>query len=266
MQQRGYYAIIPAIVRYNKKLTGNAKLLYGEITALTNEKGFCWATNQYFAELYGVSNKSISLWIKQLKEEKLITTKLNYKENSKEIANRFIWLLPLPMDGEFYENFPTPMENNFPTSPQKGNDPMEENVKENNTFNNTINNYIYKDDFELIWKSYPKKTLKQKAYQQFMKKVTDDKSLAQFRKGFSDYLEYIKLNSDWYSPAELFRWIRDERYNDEYDLTPKKQFGKRNQYKRRVEPKQLSKPPVRELPSDEEISRMIREREENEQL
>ncbi len=47
--------------------------------------------------------------------------------------------------------------------------------------------------------------------------------------------------------------------------TKNKSFNS-NYGKRRVEPKELSKPPVRELPSDEEISRMIREREANEQL
>ena len=44
-----YYAIIPAEVRYNEKLTANSKLLFGEITALTNKTGVCWANNKYFA-------------------------------------------------------------------------------------------------------------------------------------------------------------------------------------------------------------------------
>lgn len=136
--QKSYYAVIPAIVRYDRDLTGNAKLLYGEITALCNEKGYCWATNQYFADLYGVNKKTITQWIKQLEKKKYIETKLNYKENSKEIANRFIFMLPFPVNGEFYET--DPRKNNLPTYPQKGKEPREEKVRENNTFNNTNNN------------------------------------------------------------------------------------------------------------------------------
>ena len=62
-----YYAVIPAHVRYDETLPPNAKLLYGEITALCNMEGFCWASNRYFAELYGVKIRAVQNWIDALR-------------------------------------------------------------------------------------------------------------------------------------------------------------------------------------------------------
>jgi len=66
--QSSYYAVIPASVRYATGLCPNAKLLFGEISALANQVGYCWAQNQYFAELYKVSKTTVSDWIGQLQE------------------------------------------------------------------------------------------------------------------------------------------------------------------------------------------------------
>ena len=118
---KAYYAIIPANVRYDRELTPNAKLLYGEITALCNEKGYCWATNKYFAELYGVSKVSISKWIKALSERGYIQTRVSCKEGSKEIDYRYITILNDPIKEKF-------------------NTPIKEKFKDNNTsFNTTFN-------------------------------------------------------------------------------------------------------------------------------
>lgn len=66
-----YYAVIPASVRYSD-IPPNAKLLYGEITALCSKEGFCWASNQYFADLYKVQPTTISEWIKILNDNDFI--------------------------------------------------------------------------------------------------------------------------------------------------------------------------------------------------
>ena len=87
-----YYAIIPAPVRYDSELTANAKLMYGEITALCNKNGYCWASNKYFSQLYKCTPQAISKWIKQLEEKKYITMKYTYKGDSKEIEQRIICL------------------------------------------------------------------------------------------------------------------------------------------------------------------------------
>ena len=47
-----YFAVIPANVRYDEKITERSKLLYGEITCLSNKEGYCFATNKYFSKLY----------------------------------------------------------------------------------------------------------------------------------------------------------------------------------------------------------------------
>lgn len=70
-EQPAYYAIIPASVRY-ADIIPNAKLLYGELTALANKDGYCWASNQYFADLYKVNKTTISEWIRILIEKGFI--------------------------------------------------------------------------------------------------------------------------------------------------------------------------------------------------
>ena len=119
--KKSYYAIIPANVRYDKKLSANAKLLYGEITALCNEKGYCWASNAYFAKLYDVSSRSISAWIKSLKDNGYIKIDIIYREGTKEILYRYVRIIPECLE----EIFQTPIEENF--------------VDNNTVINNTIN-------------------------------------------------------------------------------------------------------------------------------
>jgi hypothetical protein len=85
-----YWAVITAKVRYSK-IPANAKLLYGEINALCNTNGYCWASNQYFANLYGVTTQAISKWVNLLAKAGHI--KLKYEYNGKEIKQRHIYII-----------------------------------------------------------------------------------------------------------------------------------------------------------------------------
>jgi hypothetical protein len=84
--QPNYYAIIPAEVRYSA-IKPNAKLLFGELTALSNKHGYSFASNNYFAELYSVSKNTISLWIKELSDAGFVSSQL-IKEKNQIIERR----------------------------------------------------------------------------------------------------------------------------------------------------------------------------------
>lgn len=134
-EKPNYYSILTANVRYDKRLKANEKLLFSEITALSNKYGYCTATNSYFSELYEVSKKSISTWINNLKKYGYLEIKIYYKENSKEINKRKIYPITNPIEvnvSTYGRKITEGIEEKFHT-------PIEEKVKENITSINNIN-------------------------------------------------------------------------------------------------------------------------------
>ena len=108
-EQPNYYAIISAEVRYDDNLTANAKLLYGEITALLNMNGECFATNKYFSNLYKKSIVTISKWISELVSNGYVSTYYTYKGGTKEIDRRYIRIVK----GGIKENLKGGIKENF---------------------------------------------------------------------------------------------------------------------------------------------------------
>ena len=104
MTKPNYYAVIPAEVRYIKKLTPNSKLLYAEITALCNMNGKCTASTEYFCRLYEVSRVSIQKWLKTLEDNNYIKRVNIYRQGSKEILSRVITLINTPYKEKFTDN------------------------------------------------------------------------------------------------------------------------------------------------------------------
>ena len=104
-EKPNYYAIIPSDVRYSN-LKPNAKLLYGEITALSNKLGYCFASNSYFAELYGVSKNTVSRWIGDLNKLGFITVQIERNSNN-QITKRIIGIdkkVDTPIDKKGKDN------------------------------------------------------------------------------------------------------------------------------------------------------------------
>lgn len=127
-----YYSILTADVRYSKNISDFEKLLYSDITCLTNKRGVCTASNNYFAEAFDKSPKTISRGVSNLEKEGFIATRLIYKKGTKEVEFREIYLssnVSIPMD----KNVHTPLDKNVHT-------PMDKNAEDNNTSNNNTSN------------------------------------------------------------------------------------------------------------------------------
>ena len=125
----GYYSIIPSKILYNKELKANEKLLYAMITSLACKEGFCFATNNYFAEELGVHPKTVSSWISDLRDKNFIKVDLIRNEN-KQIIQRKIYI----------NDVTYPLNNGYLYQSKNGqaiHQNMEDNIIRNNIKNNT---------------------------------------------------------------------------------------------------------------------------------
>lgn len=227
MDKPNYYSVIPSMVRYDNDLKPNEKLLYGEITSLTNKNNECWATNNYFAKLYDVDISTISRWISHLKEKGYITVDLIYKNETKEIEKRVIKIIGIPINQSLDTYVPNNQEVLTETSrgcTQNNQEGIDKKVKENNTsINNTSINKknIYKKEFfETFWKSYPKKTNKFKTEEWFKKNKPSEeliKLILTKLDKFKDTDEWKKDNGK-YIPYPT-TWLNQKRWEDEINIS-----------------------------------------------
>ena len=94
-EKPSYYSIITADVRYDERLKPNEKLLYSEITALSNKYGYCTATNSYFSKLYRADKSTVSRWVSHL--EKCGYVQVEQTRNGKRIMQRKIYPVATPL-------------------------------------------------------------------------------------------------------------------------------------------------------------------------
>lgn len=219
-EQPSYYSIITANVRYDNRLTDSEKILFAEITSLSNKYGYCTASNGYFAKLYEVTKVTISRRIANLKECGYLNVEIVREGN--EIKQRKMYPLT-EMLRPINTNDNTPINNSVNT-------PINTNVKENNTSNNItrLNNTsrnnnsatdVTRERFEEWWKLYNKKRDKKISYKKF-EKCLKKHSFEQIMQGTREYLKTIK-DKQYQKDPKTF--LHNESYMNDYsDELPQK--------------------------------------------
>ncbi|MBF8029183.1 helix-turn-helix domain-containing protein [Staphylococcus capitis] len=212
-EQPSYYSIITANVRYDNRLTDSEKLLFAEITSLSNKFGYCTASNNYFAKLYEVTKRTISARVNNLKEHGYLKIEFDYKGN--EVKQRRMYPMTqtsIPIEKNFHrgieENFLPPIEANF----------QENNTSINNTRLNTtsINNNsatnVTRERFEEWWLLYDKKLDKKKAFSLF-KSSLKKHDFETIMNGTREYLKTI-TNKQYQKHPKTF--LGNESYLNDY--------------------------------------------------
>jgi hypothetical protein len=224
-----YYANIPANVRYDKNLCPSAKLLYGEITALCNAEGYCWATNSYFMEIYEVTKRSVQLWLSQLEKKgyiRVVIIDQGHNSSSRRIYLNFT--------GE--ENYTGGRKNVHEGHDENFTHPHEENYTHNTTSINTTinttsnnkktnkkesNSFELEREFEQLWKTYPRKMGKANAQKSYIKARKKEKiPYKTIENGIYRYIDYLELQgTDEQYIMHGSTWFSQMKWQDEYTTT-----------------------------------------------
>lgn len=191
------------------------------ISSLCAEKGYCWATNEYLGKLFDISEETISRKLKILENKNYII--IEYKKRGCEVIERKIRLTKISIDDY-----------------QKYQSTIDENVKENNisVINNiNINNKenIIKEssndlenEFEILWKMYPKKQGKTSALKSYIRARKKGVGVEIITIGLQKYLDYIKIKgTDIQYIKNGSTWFNQECWNDEYDISQTKRKSDR---------------------------------------
>lgn len=99
VKRSNWDSLLPAAVRYDSRLKGDAKVLYSEILLLSNKAGYCYATDQHLAALFDIGPRTITRHIAELKKYGYI--KIETKRQGKRITERHIYPLELPKTSIF---------------------------------------------------------------------------------------------------------------------------------------------------------------------
>jgi len=210
-----YYAILTSEVRYSKLINANEKILFAEITALSNKTGECWASNNYFAQLYDVTPQAISKWINNLAKNGFISLNYIYKTGTNEIEKRVIKCINISCNVSTTDSKVSTIVSEVSTTDCGG---YQQRIKGNNTSinnkHNIINNNIKEviDHFNKVTNSKSKGTKEVLANIEFLLKTY---SVAEIK----EVIDFI-ANDNWYIENKyvtLSTIFKRTKFNDKFE-------------------------------------------------
>lgn len=208
----GYYAVLTAEIRYDAELSDFEKVMAAEITALCNKEGFCFAGNDYFARLYGRSERTISRALGRLKMKRFIEIELDRAEIRG--TNRRIYLARRLREEMAVKKSETtgqkcPVEGSAePTTGQKC--PVDSLLVINKKKNTEQAEPAVLSHFAKIWQKMPLKLGKNEATRRYKTSCRTQQDRDDMDRALEKYLEHLKANP-WKQPMQGKTWLSEWR-------------------------------------------------------
>lgn len=226
-EKPGYWAVLPAGIRYDPDLPPNAKLLYAEISSLTDAAGYCFATNAYFERLYELSERTIIRLLQALESRGYITIADN--DGGKTKRKIYAGINPASTWGDDpLTKMSVPPDKNVSTPLTKMSPPTI-NKKINNKSTSTPQSppggegvKIWDPEmFDRFWARYPKKRDKAKAIREWNKLKADRKLMMEMSAALGRQMASEEWQRDNGRAIPYpCRWLSHRRWEDVLDVDP----------------------------------------------
>ncbi|TGY53609.1 helix-turn-helix domain-containing protein [Ligilactobacillus murinus] len=213
---------IPAIVAHDKVLLKKAPkaiLLFGEIYSMLNVTGKFYMSNNTLAERLDCSRQSIINYINLLKKQGYIETENVTDTETKAITGRMITL------GEVVKQNLLGWSNEFDGGSKTGFTQRKHSNRTSNTNDQNSKNSSQsgikqlEEDFNKLWKLYPRKEGKKKAFEAYKRAIKNGTTNKEIQTGIVNYLTQIRVqrtNKQYIKQGST--WFNGECWNDEYNV------------------------------------------------
>jgi DNA-binding Lrp family transcriptional regulator len=194
-----WYAVLPAKVLLSKELTDKQKLLIALISNLSNERGYCFASNRYLGECLDCSESTIKDHLKKLEEIGLLGRIVKLKQNGEVEFRSLIINIEIPQP----ENTTTPAENL--THP-----PAEKLAHNNKEYNNKVNK-IYNGRDAFVNRVNEVKDKLGNEYQNFIDYWTEQDDKGKMRFQAQKFFDINRRIATWVKNSKNFQPITNEK-------------------------------------------------------
>ena len=218
---QSFFGIIPDTVFFDEKLTDRQKLIYILIQKLTNQKGFCFASNKYIAEKMKSSSSFVSKAISKLIKLGYLYSQM-IKNEKGEIVQRRLYPNNNPSfnlgEGVWHtrtRGMAQPSYRGMARTCQENNISNYNNISLNNSYSQAGPDRASKDPSKELRKdiiSY----LNKKTNKNYKPNSNKTKSLinARFNEGFQDLNDYKKVidvkTDEWQDDPKMEKFLRPE--------------------------------------------------------